>query len=137
MAKYDDAYLNSKAGISDVQLIVLMALRKAPNVTVTPSDIAQWTITEPHNVTTLIKRMKKDGLINAERNERDKRFLNITLTDMGREVLSQAIPVAREVVKQAMSSISEGDAVLLEKQVRIIRQNVLNGLEQIVKRSQA
>ena len=110
----------------------------APRVstTITPSEIAKWTITETHNVTTLIRRMKRDGFLNTERNERDKRFLNITLTDMGREVLSQSIPVAHEVAQQVMSSISEGDAVLLEKQVRLIRQNTLNGLEQIVERSQ-
>ena len=136
MAKYDDAYLNGKAGISEVELIVLMAFHKDPTAVITPSEIAHWTITERHNVTTLIQRMKRDGLINIERNERDKRFLNITLTDKGREVLSQAIPVANECVKQVMSSISIDEAVLFEKQVRIIRHNTLKGLEDIALLSQ-
>jgi len=51
----------------------------------------------------------------------------VTLTDKGRGVLRQAVPVAREVVDQVMLSIAEGDATLLEKTLRVLRQNAHYG----------
>ncbi|MFC1981758.1 MarR family winged helix-turn-helix transcriptional regulator [Chloroflexota bacterium] len=86
------------------------------NRVMTPSDVAEWTQTERHNITALVDRMRRDGLVITERNSSDKRRVNITLTDKGREVLKQAMPVAKEVVSQAMSSITEGDAALTDVQ---------------------
>jgi len=126
--KYTDAYLYRKAGLSAIKLIVLRIL-VSNNGIMTPSEIAEWTQTERHNITELVNRMKREGLVTAERNNRDKRFVNITLTDKGREVLGQAMPVAREIVNQVMSSTTEGDAILLEKLLRVLRQNAQDRLE--------
>ena len=102
----------------------------------TPSEIAQWTFRERHNITTLVRRLERDGLVRAERSNRDKRFVNIILTAKGRKVLKQATPVAREIVNQAMLSVSEGDGVLLEESLRVLRQNAHHGLEHVAKHSQ-
>ena len=56
--------------------------------------------------------MRQDGLVTAERNSSNKRLVNITLTDKGRETLNRAMPVAKEIVDQVMLSIDEGDAAL-------------------------
>jgi len=133
--KYADAHFYRKARLSAIKFMVLRILA-ANGGTMTPSEIAEWTYRERHNITTLVDRMKQEGLVRAERNSRDKRFVDITLTDKGRKVLSQVTPVAREIVNQVMSSISEGDAVLLEKRLRVLRQNAHCGLERVAKRSQ-
>ena len=133
--KYADAHLYRKARLSISKLIVMRALATNKGV-MTPSELAKWTQTERHNVTTLIERMKRDGLIRTERNPRDRRFVNVSLTDKGREVLMQAMLVAREIVDQVMSSIGEDDALLLEKSLRVLRQNAHHGLEYVAKRSQ-
>jgi len=101
-----------------------------------PSEIAEWTQTERHNITALINRMRQDGLVTAERNSSNKRLVNITLTDKGREVLNRAMPVAKEIVDQVMLSIDEGDAALLDKQLRVLRQNANDGLGNVAKHSQ-
>lgn len=132
--KYADAHLYRKSGLSVVKLIVLQGLASNKGG-MTPSEIAEWTQTERHNVTTLVDRMRQDGLITTERNSSDKRLLSITLTEKGREVLSQAMSVAREVVDQVMLSITDGDSVLLEKPLRVLRQNADKGLEGCVSRS--
>ena len=133
--KYSDAHLYRKARMSTIKLIVLRVLA-GNNGVMSPSGIAVWTQTERHNITALVGRMRRDGLVTAERNSSDKRLVNVTLTDKGREVLSQAMPVAKEVVSQVMSSISEGDTVPLEKVLRILRKNAHDGLEHVAKRSQ-
>jgi DNA-binding MarR family transcriptional regulator len=73
--------------------------------------------------------MKQEGLVTAERSSSNKRFVNIKLTDKGQKLLGQAMPVAEEVVKQVMSSITEDDAVLLKEKLRILRQNAHHGLK--------
>lgn len=132
--KYGDAYFYRKARLSVIKFIVLQAL--AIHGTMTLSEIATWTHKERHNITTLVERLKRDRLVTAQRDSEDKRFVNVRLTDKGRKVVSQATPVARDIVNQAMLSISEGDGVLLGKSLQVLRQNAHHGLEHVAKRSQ-
>ena len=99
----------------------------------TPSEIAEWTQTELNNITALVQRMKRDGLVKSERSSKDKGIVHIILTDKGREVLSQAMPVARKIVNHVMSSLTEADAALLEKELGVLRQNAHHGLEHVAK----
>lgn len=101
-----------------------------------PSEIAERTYRERHNITTLVDRLKKGGLVKTTRDNADKRLISVALTEKEREALNKAIPVAREIVNQVMSSISKGDAALLERRLRVLRQNVDHGLRDIVRRSQ-
>ncbi len=133
--KYANAHFYRKEGLSVIKVIVLRVLA-ANGGTMTPSEIAEWTFRERHDITTLIDRMKRDGLVRVERNNRDKRFFSVSLTAKGRKVLKQAMPVAREIVNRVMLSISEGDAVTLENSLRVMRQNAHDGLEHLAKRAQ-
>lgn len=133
--KYANAHFYRKEGLSVIKVIVLRVLA-AYGGTMTPSEIAEWTFRERHNITTLVDRLKRDGLVRVARNNRDKRFVSVSLTAKGREVLKQAMPVAREIVDQVMLSISEGDAIPLEKSLRVLRQNAHDGLVHLVERAQ-
>jgi len=56
--------------------------------------------------------------------------------DESREALNRCMPMAKEIVDQVMLSIDEGDAALLEKHLRTLRQNANDGLENVAKHSQ-
>lgn len=131
VSKYQDAQLNKDLGLSVIKFIVLMAFYYNPMASVTASDIAHWTDTEPHNITTLIFRMKKDGLITAERNANDKRYLDIALTDKGREAIIGAMPVAQQIMDRLMTSIGEDDMRELERILGGIRKNAYEGIESL------
>ena len=133
--KYADARFYQEAGLSAIKFMVLQIL-VTNGGTMTSSEIAQWTFRERHDITTLVRRLERDGLVSTKRNDTDKRFVNIILTAKGRKVLKQATPTAREIVNQAMLSISEGDGVLLEESLRVLRQNAHHGLEHVAKHSQ-
>ncbi len=133
--KYANTHLYRKERLSVIKVIVLRVLA-ANGGTMNPSEIAEWTFRERHNITTLINRLKRDGLVRVERNIKDKRFFSVSLTAKGRKVLKQAMPVAREIVNQVMLSINEGDAILLEKSLRVLRQNAHDGLEHLAKGAQ-
>ena len=101
-----------------------------------PSEVAEWIFRERHDITTLVERLKQDGLVRVERNNRDKRSVSVSLTAKGRKVLKQAMPVARKIVNRVMLLISEGDTVPLEKSLRVLRENAHYGLEDFAKYAQ-
>ena len=126
--KYMDSYLYRKERLSVSKLIALQTLAKTSEG-LTPSEIARWTCTERHNITTLVSRMKKEGLVTVERSSKNKRLVNIKLTDKGREVYNHAIPVTKEIFNQVMLSITEDDAVVLKEKLISLSQNIFHGLE--------
>jgi len=133
--KYADAHFYRKARLSVIKHIVLQILATNGG-TMTPSQIAEWTFRERHNITTLVGRLERDGLVRVERNDRDKRFVDVTLTAKGRKVLKQTTPIARAIVNRVMSSVSEGDAARLEKSLRVLRQNARDAIEDLAKGAQ-
>ena len=132
--KYADAHFYRKAGLSVTKFVVLRIL-STNGGTMKPSEIARWTLRERHNITTLVNRLERDGVVTTKRNDTDRRFVSVTLTDKGWKILRQVTPVARDIVNQAMLSTTKDDAVLLEKLLRVLRQNAHHGLEHVTKRS--
>ena len=134
--KSADAYLYRKANLSVIKLIVLQILDRHNGV-MTPSEIAEWTQTERHNITALVQRMKRDGMITTERSSKDKRTVHIILTDKGRQILEHVVPVARELIDLMMTSITEDDAVQMTGKLKTLRQNsfdILGGLTYTVRK---
>lgn len=128
-AKYQNAYMNKKASLSDVKFMVLMAFYYNPTAAITASQIAQWTDTAPHNVTTLIRRMRQEGLIRTMRDKKDKRTLNVKITEKGQAALKESMAPAQQVIDRLMSSITTEDSLSLEKVLKVIRLNAYGGLE--------
>ena len=133
--KYSNAYFYRKARISAIKFIMLKILASNGG-TMTPTQISQWVSRERHDITTLVARMSKEGLIRTRRNTEDRRSINIILTDKGREVLDQVAPVAKDIINQVMLSISKADATSLERSLGTLRQNAHYGIEEIARRSQ-
>ncbi|MFC1971457.1 MarR family winged helix-turn-helix transcriptional regulator [Chloroflexota bacterium] len=130
--RYVDSYFYKKAKISFTKFMVLKLLASTNGV-MTQTDIAEYTQTVLHNITTLVARLKKEDLISTKRSDLDKRSVNVSLTDKGRMVLSQAMPIARELIDQIMSSITETDALKLGQILEVLRGNAYGGLERIAK----
>jgi MarR family 2-MHQ and catechol resistance regulon transcriptional repressor len=133
VSKYADSRFY-KAGLSTIKFMILRILAFNGG-SMTPSEIAQWTLRERHNITTLVDRLKREGFVSAERNDKDRRVVNVALTNKGREVLAQGTPVAREIVKQVMLSITESEAASLARSLRVLRQNARSQLKHIAEHS--
>ena len=130
LLKYTDAHLYVKQKLSTIKFIVLHALH-INGGTMTCSGIAYWTNRERHDITTLVERMKRDGLVVTERDKKDRRYVHVSLTDKGYEVLHNSRDVTDDIAKRVMSSIDKDDLVLLEKTLELLRQNAHDGLEKV------
>jgi DNA-binding MarR family transcriptional regulator len=120
--KYYNAYLYRRVSLSIIKLATLTVL--SANGLMNPSEIARVTYTERHNITALVGRMSREGLVKTERNPSNRRLVNVTITNKGRRVLNKATPIVREIIAQVMSSLSKNDVTALRKPLRILRKNV-------------
>ena len=127
--KYSDACF-FKLGLSQIKFVVLQVL-EINGGTMKPTDIARWTFREKHNITTLIRRLERDGLVTIEDSPTDRRSINVTLTKKGKQALKQARPMANEIMEQVMSSVNEANAADLGKNIMVLRKNTLSGFEKL------
>jgi DNA-binding MarR family transcriptional regulator len=91
--------------------------------TATHTDMAYWTNTQIHNITGLVSRMAKAGLVTTERDLQDRRIIHILITEQGRKVYKKAQRVARENMQGVMKGISADQALELEKILAVLREN--------------
>ena len=120
--KYSDSRFFQALHLSTVKYIALKALALSGG-TLTHSDLAAWTGTERHNITALVERMKKEGLVTTEHSDDDKRFIKVRLTEKGRDLVGQANPVGRGVISEVMSGIGKREAAQLERLLRVLSKN--------------
>jgi len=130
--KYADATFFRHNRLSLVKLMVLQVLEAAGG-TLEPSNIAKQIMREPHGISTLVKRLEKDNLVTINRNEKDRRYVMVTLTDKGKALIRDTMPTAFQIVNQVMSSIPEGDAIQLVKPLKVMRKNAYEGIEKIAR----
>ena len=119
--KYADHRLYD-AGITTATFIALKGLVNSGGV-MTHSQLAAWTNTEKHNITTLVDRMKKDGLVTNEYSQEDRRVAHVTITRKGRKALSRATTAAREIAERIMSGIGPKEAAQIEVVLKTMKAN--------------
>ena len=63
----------------------------------------------------LIDRLERDGLIQRERNNTDRRVICITLTDKGDKLISDLLPIGIKFNDDLLAGIDENELVIYEK----------------------
>ena len=132
--KYTDAVLFRHTRVSMIKMRVLELL-EANGGTMEPSKIAEQILREAHGVTTLVRRMQKDGLVVAKRNEKDRRYVIVTITDKGRALIKDTLPAGIQIIDRIMASLGEKDAIQLIDLLKVLRKNAYEGLDNISQRS--
>jgi DNA-binding MarR family transcriptional regulator len=117
ITKYSDSRFFRGLHLSTVKYIALKALAMSGGM-LTKSDLAIWTDTKRHNITTLVRRMEIEGLVTTGRDEKDKRFEQVTLTDKGRDLFVNA-----NVVNRVMSGIGKRQVAQLDRILRFLKSN--------------
>jgi len=74
-----------------------------------PSELCEIMMVTPANITGMIARLKKLGLVERRRLSSDRRCLKIDLTPLGREKVENLIPVWRKAVSDCFSLFPADD----------------------------
>jgi MarR family transcriptional regulator, organic hydroperoxide resistance regulator len=79
--------------------------------------------TEPTTVSAL-RLLARNGMVERVRNPKDRRTINIFLTDKARDMKSELMPVAVEVNDIATGGLSDGEFAQLRALMQKIRENL-------------
>ncbi|XMB86810.1 MarR family transcriptional regulator [Mycoplasmatota bacterium WC44] len=74
----------------------------------------------------LIQRMERDGLLVRERNEVDRRIININLTDKGNKLITKLMPLGLEFSKLLTNGVTDEEFIIFQKVLDKMLINVLS-----------
>ena len=100
-------YLQKNYGVTQHQLGCLLALFDSGPMP--QSKLAQTILVKPSTITGIIDRLEQKGLVVRERSERDRRIVNINITDAGNELVNEAPPPIQKTIINGLKSLSERD----------------------------
>lgn len=97
--------LNKKYQVSAPQLHCLLALYE--NGPLPPSHIARFIMVKSSTVTGIIDRLEQKNLVRRMRNSRDRRVINIELTETGEILAQNAPPPIQQKIVDGLKNLSE------------------------------
>jgi DNA-binding MarR family transcriptional regulator len=115
-----NAYLKTRDwGLTSTQYNVLRILRGAGEKGLTCSAIGERMITAVPDITRLLNRLKASHLVTQQRDAADRRIVWTRITPAGLELLQSLDPVTRQMTRELLGHMPEGEInqliALLEK----------------------
>jgi len=106
-------------GLTNGQFSLMMALagQWKPRL----GELAEFLAMDATTVTAAVKTLEKHGLLVLTLDETDARARRPSLTDKGREVLAQAVPLWREEHARVATSLAPLEAAQLARDLALLR----------------
>lgn len=113
-------------GLTDVQFNLMMLLQHqvGPDEGLAQSQLSDMMLVNRANITSLIDRMEKAGLVARTSIPSDRRYNIIVLTSYGKKLMSRIEPLYAKEVKRIMDVLIEDNQKQLIKMLEKIRTNI-------------
>ncbi|MFZ5631284.1 MAG: MarR family winged helix-turn-helix transcriptional regulator [Bacillota bacterium] len=109
----------ARYGLSRAKFSALVQLHMAGDRGLTQSELGKKMLVSRANITGLIERLEKEGLVLRQEDPSDKRAFRVCLTDRAAALMEAFLPVHNDYMHRAMSALdsAEKEALisLLEK----------------------
>lgn len=117
----------ARYGLSRAKFSALVQLRMAGDRGLTQSELGKKMLVSRANITGLIERLEKEGLVVRSEDPSDKRAFRVCLSDRAAALMEAFLPVHNDFMHRVMSAL-DGK----EKETLIsLLQKLRNGLESI------
>jgi DNA-binding MarR family transcriptional regulator len=116
-----------QAGLSGPQFNVLMEVAAASGARLALHEICDRLLKSPPNVTALVDRLERDGLLRRERNQDDRRVVMATLTERGWEVLAVAAPAVFAAERRTLRDLPPASRRQLVQQLHRVAPSTRQG----------
>ncbi len=93
-------------GITETQYNSLRILRGAGSSGLTCAEIAERLVSQDPDITRLVERLQRQGLVRRERGEKDRRVVLTKITAAGLDRLKEIDPVVNSTVNALLSHLS-------------------------------
>ena len=95
------------AGLTASQYNVLRILRGSSPEPLSATEICSRMVTYDPDLTRLLDRLEAAGLVRKERGVRDRRVVDVHITELGRETVERAMAAVRARIDREMSGIGK------------------------------
>jgi DNA-binding MarR family transcriptional regulator len=119
-----EKFLKVHANLTNNQYNVLRILRGSHPTRLACSDIANRMIARDPDVTRLVDRLSRRGLVTRGRGRLDRRVVEVAITDKGREVLKSLDPHVNRMPTAVLGHLGAGKL----KQLGQLLEQVIAGL---------
>ena len=96
-------------GITETQYNSLRILRGAGSSGLTCAEIAERLVSQDPDITRLVERLQRQGLVRRERGEKDRRVVLTKITPAGLDRLKEMDPVVDSTVHALLSHLSPSE----------------------------
>lgn len=100
-------------GITSEQWSVLQTLTEEDGIT--QAELSRRTEKDPTNVTRILDQLERKELIRREANKGDRRSFLIHVTESGRSLSQELLPVEIEFTKSYLQDLTEEELTLLRR----------------------
>ena len=90
----------------------------------TQKEIAEKMKIKPSTVAIMVRRMRKRGLIITQRDEKDRRFSKVYLTDEGKKFICKLKKIFKQLEEECFSNFTEEEKEILKNYLERIRDNL-------------
>ena len=97
--------LAKETGLTPPQLLILQTLDRSGNTTI--GEVAAARNLTQATVTTIVDRMERRGLVVRQRNQQDKRKVNIVLTEEGQKILDDAPTILQDRLAEKFAKLKD------------------------------
>jgi MarR family 2-MHQ and catechol resistance regulon transcriptional repressor len=113
-------------GLTDVQfnLMELLHYQSGKEGGLSQAQLSDMMLVNRANITSLIDRMEKAGLVARTAHSNDRRFNIVTLTAKGAKLFTKVEPIYLEQVKKVMSSLYEPELKKLIGMLEKVRETL-------------
>ena len=113
-------------GLTDVQFNLMMLLQHQSGRMdgLTQAQISDMMLVNRANITSLVDRMEKAGLVVRSSMPDDRRYNLIKLTDKGKQLIERIEPLYKNEVERIMAALVKADQKRLILMLEKIRDNI-------------
>lgn len=108
----------ASVGLTDSQLGTLESLYHLGPLS--QKEICQKLLVSGGNVTMVVDNLEKRGLVERRRDEHDRRYVNVHLTDAGRELMGEYFPRHAAAITREFSVLEPEEQEQLARLCRIL-----------------
>lgn len=109
------------SGITRIQWIALYYVKTKNRIS--QRELSNLMNVQDSSAGRLIDRLERDGLIERERNNRDRRVIYIKLSDTGDKLITDLMPIGIKFNEDLISGIDEKELIIYEK---VLHKMILN-----------
>ena len=102
--RVSDRASETRLGVSAAQLFVLQKLSEAPASSI--RELARHTLTDPSSVSTVVARLVERRLVGRATSRQDSRRAELSVTALGRQLLSRAPEPAQKSLVAALDRLA-------------------------------